>query len=73
MSDYLTRDDLLGLGIDPDEADAVLALSDLTGHDGEPCVEAARLDDLLGLVTLEGEEELLDPSDYSDDDRARRQ
>ena len=31
MSDYLARDELLALGLDPDEADAVLALADLTG------------------------------------------
>lgn len=48
--DYLSRADLLALGLDPDEADAVLRLSPLTGHGGEPCVEAARLDDLLALL-----------------------
>jgi hypothetical protein len=58
VSDYLTRDELLLLGLDPNEADAVLELSGLTGHDGEPCVAADQLDDLLGLIHREQEDEL---------------
>jgi hypothetical protein len=58
VDDYLTRDDLLALGLDPREADAVLALSDLTGHGGEPSVAADQLDDLLGLIRHEQEDEL---------------
>jgi hypothetical protein len=50
VSDYLTRDDLLAMGLDPEEADAVLAASPITGIGGEPVVEAAMLSDLLGLV-----------------------
>jgi hypothetical protein len=58
VSDYLTRADLLARGLDPDEADAVLAMSGLTGHGGRPCVAADHLDDLLGLVQREQEDEL---------------
>jgi hypothetical protein len=49
VTDHLSRDDLLVLGIDAEEADAVLALSRLTGHDGRSGV-TARLDDLLAPV-----------------------
>jgi hypothetical protein len=55
--DYLTRDDLLLLGLSEDEADAVLSRSPLTGHDGRRVVEADRVDDLLGLVAREEDEE----------------
>jgi hypothetical protein len=58
VDDYLDRDALILAGLSPEEADAVLALSGLTGHSGEPCVEAERLDDLLGLIQREQEDEL---------------
>jgi hypothetical protein len=45
--DYLDRDALLALGIDEADADALLADSPLSGHDGRPVVEADRLDELL--------------------------
>jgi hypothetical protein len=57
MTDYLGRDDLLALDLTDEEADAVLSLSGITGHGGEPCVEAARLDELLELARLELEED----------------
>jgi hypothetical protein len=47
LPDYLGRDDLLALGIDPDEADTILRHSPLTGHDGQPVVEADRVAELL--------------------------
>jgi hypothetical protein len=40
--DYLAFDDLLALGLSPDEP--------LTGHDAQPLVEAERLDDFLELL-----------------------
>jgi hypothetical protein len=46
----------LALGINDAEADAVLTLSDLTGHGGEPVVESEGLADLLAKVR-EGDRE----------------
>jgi hypothetical protein len=48
--DYLGRDDLLALGLDEADVDLLLAETPLTGHGGEPVVEAGRLHDLLGLL-----------------------
>jgi len=45
--DYLGRDDLLTLGLSEVEADALLADSPLTGHNGRPIIEAERLPELL--------------------------
>jgi hypothetical protein len=45
--DYLERDALLSLGVDPDTTTALLAASSLSGHDGLPVLEAERLADLL--------------------------
>ena len=50
MSDYLNHDDLLALDLAAEQADALLTLSAITGHSGEPAVEADRLADLLALV-----------------------
>jgi hypothetical protein len=56
VSDYLGRDDVLALDRTSEEADVVLALSAITGHGGEPVVEADRLADLLAQVREVDEE-----------------
>ncbi|MBV9124888.1 MAG: hypothetical protein JO112_16160 [Planctomycetes bacterium] len=48
--DYLDRDGLLSLGLDPEEADRVLARADLTGHEGRPVVDHTQLDTLLAEI-----------------------
>jgi hypothetical protein len=47
IDDYLDYQQLLDLDIDPDEADALLAASGLTGNDGRRVIEADRLPKLL--------------------------
>jgi hypothetical protein len=66
MGDYLTRDDLLLAGLSEDEADAVLRLSPLTGHGGQPVLEADRLEDLLAQLDDE-DDDLLDLMPGEDD------
>jgi hypothetical protein len=51
--DWLGRDDLLALDIEPVTADAILARWGLRGHGGRLCIEAERLDDYLGLLEWE--------------------
>jgi hypothetical protein len=50
--DFLDRDGLLDLGLEPTVADALLAESGVTGNDCRKVVEAGRLKELaaLGLV-----------------------
>jgi hypothetical protein len=50
MDDYLDRDALLALDLDPATVDRLLRDSPLTGHDGRPVVEAERLADLLAML-----------------------
>jgi hypothetical protein len=47
VDDYLDRDALLALDLSEAEADALLAASPLTGHEGRRVVEAERLPELL--------------------------
>jgi hypothetical protein len=47
VDDYLDRDGLLALDLSEAEADALLAASALSGHDGRRVVEAERVPDLL--------------------------
>jgi hypothetical protein len=49
-SDWLTLMDLLDLGLSEVEAAAVLARTSVTGHGGQPIVNAEELEDLLGLL-----------------------
>jgi hypothetical protein len=52
--DYLDRDALLALDIDPADAGELIAASPLTGHGGRPVVEAEALADLIVLIDSEG-------------------
>jgi hypothetical protein len=52
MIDYLGRDDLLALDLDPATIDRLLCDTPHTGHGGQPVVAAERLDELL--ADLEG-------------------
>jgi hypothetical protein len=47
VDDYIDRDGLLSLGLDEEEADALLAASPLTGNEGRRVIEAERLPELL--------------------------
>jgi hypothetical protein len=49
-SDYLGLDDLLTLGLCPEEANSILRESDLAGHGGQPVIEAERLHDVLASI-----------------------
>jgi hypothetical protein len=53
MSDYLDRDDLTALGLDPAIIERLLRDTPLTGHDGRPLVAAADLPDLLARAEEE--------------------
>jgi hypothetical protein len=53
--DYLTRSDLEALDLPPAVVRQLLRDTQLTGHRGEPVVEAARLADLLAMLTRDGE------------------
>jgi hypothetical protein len=53
MCDYLGRADLEALGRDQRVIERLLHDTALTGHAGEPVVEAERLVDLLGLLERE--------------------
>jgi hypothetical protein len=48
--DYLGLDDLLAVGLCPEEANAILRWSDVSGHGGQPVIEAERLHDLLADI-----------------------
>ncbi|HEY7313304.1 MAG TPA: hypothetical protein VH643_28400 [Gemmataceae bacterium] len=50
MTDYLDREQLLALDIDPASVERLLARSPLSGHGGRPVVPAESLADLLGLL-----------------------
>jgi hypothetical protein len=56
MADWLGRDDLLALDIDPAVVDRLLRDSPHTGHGGQPVVPAEQLDDLLGMIERESDE-----------------
>jgi hypothetical protein len=53
-SDYLDRDDLLGLGLDEADVDRLLCDTPHSGHGGRPVIEAGRLHDVLDLLDREG-------------------
>jgi hypothetical protein len=58
MDEVLTYAELVScFGLSPEEADAVLIRSGLSGRNGERVVEAARLDEYLGLLDLESDPE----------------
>jgi hypothetical protein len=48
--DYLDRNALMALGISDVVADRLMLGSPLTGHDGQPVVEAERLPELLAVL-----------------------
>jgi hypothetical protein len=52
MGDYLDRDALLDLDLDPSTVDKLLRATELSGHNG-PIIEAERLPDLLEMLELE--------------------
>jgi hypothetical protein len=52
-TDYLDRDDLLDLGIDPTAVERLARDTPHTGHGGRPVVPAESLADLLGLLGRE--------------------
>ena len=52
--DYLDRDQLLELGLDPADVDALLASSQLSGNDGRKVIEADRLEEYLQHLREEG-------------------
>jgi hypothetical protein len=54
MSDYLDRSGLLSLGFDENDADHLLRLTCLTGHDNLPVVESERLAELLEMLGAQG-------------------
>jgi hypothetical protein len=53
--DYLDRNALTALGISDVDADSLLRDSPLTGHGGQPVVEAERLPELLAMLLREKE------------------
>jgi hypothetical protein len=53
-ADYWDRDDLLELGFDEDEVESVLSGTALTGHGGQPVVEAELLPELLAMLPRAG-------------------
>jgi hypothetical protein len=52
MDDYLDRDALAALDLDPDTIDRLLRDSPLSGHNGRAVIEAERLPELLALLAL---------------------
>jgi hypothetical protein len=51
--DFLNRDHLLTLGLDPATVERLLHDSPLSGHDGRPVVEEDRLAELLEMLNRE--------------------
>jgi hypothetical protein len=52
--DYLDRDQLLALDVPEADVDRLLLDTALTGHGGQPVVEAERLPELLESLRREG-------------------
>lgn len=55
MADWLDRDDLRALDIDPATVDRLLRDSQLSGHGGIPIIDAEQLPDLLGMLDRDSE------------------